>query len=438
MVKCYLFLGASAYIRDTNNPDWKPTLKLGHSDIKVVDSDRYSRLCQRKVTNAAATCTSSQSVDETTEASVYIEGCGSGLSISNSGLETAPPDTDDDGGTFSQTDIAFSTLTAEEEIMLRTELNRLTVENYELKEKLASKEMTLESLREREDSVRYFTGLADFLTLTVVFNFVRGSMSSDKRRALSAFQSLMLTLMHIRLNTPLQHLAYIFCVSKTTSSKVFHETIHVLYHRLKPVVFWPDRQSIRTSLPVQFLEYPWKRCVSIIDCFEIFTERPSTSDASALTWSNYKHNNTIKYLISITPQGHISFLSRGWGGRVSDKKITEESGYLNHLLPNDLVLADRGFDICELVGMRAAEVKIPAFTRGKAQLTALEIESTRSLAHLRIHVERVIGVLCSKYTILNSTIPTELLFVRSGEQITTLDKIVTVGSALVNMCPGII
>lgn len=248
----------------------------------------------------------------------------------------------------------------------------------------------------------------------------------------------MLTFMHIRLNTPLQHLAYIFCVSRTTASKVFHETLHVLYYRLKPVVFWPDRQSIRTSLPAQFKQYPWKKVVSIIDCFEVFIERPSSPDASALTWSNYKHNNTIKYLISITPHGHISFISKGWGGRASDKRVTEDSGYLNNLLPNDLVLADRGFDISELVAMQGAEVRIPAFTRGKPQLSAIEIESTRSLAHLRIHVERVIGVVCGKYTILSGVVPIELLFTRDGEQVTTLDKIVTVACALVNMCPGII
>ena len=66
---------------------------------------------------------------------------------------------------------------------------------------------------------------------------------------------------------------------------------------------------------------------------------PSSSDTSALTWSNYKHNNTIKYLISITPHGRAHFLSRfGEGGSVIKLKVTEDSGYLNNHLPNDLVL----------------------------------------------------------------------------------------------------
>ena len=73
------------------------------------------------------------------------------------------------------------------------------------------------------------------------------------------------------------------------------------------------------------------------DCFEIFIERPSGLEARAKTWSSYKHHNTVTFLIGITPQGAISFLSNGWG--VSDKYLTENSGFLNNLIPGDVVLA---------------------------------------------------------------------------------------------------
>ena len=39
----------------------------------------------------------------------------------------------------------------------------------------------------------------------------------------------------------------------------------------------------------------------------------------------------MKYLIGITPQGTVSFITNGWGGRISDKYITEHSGFLNKL-----------------------------------------------------------------------------------------------------------
>jgi len=40
----------------------------------------------------------------------------------------------------------------------------------------------------------------------------------------------------------------------------------------------------------------------------------------------------------------------GGGGHVSDKHLTENWGLLNKLLPGDIVLADRGFDIVYSVG----------------------------------------------------------------------------------------
>ena len=63
----------------------------------------------------------------------------------------------------------------------------------------------------------------------------------------------------------------------------------------------------------------------------------------------------------MTPQGTVSFISDGWGGRVSDKHLTEESGLLEKLVPGDVILADRGFDIADSVGLHCATIKIPAF-----------------------------------------------------------------------------
>ena len=151
---------------------------------------------------------------------------------------------------------------------------------------------------------------------------------------------------------------------------------------------------LSTGLMPQCFKYSLgNKTTVIIDCFEVFINRPSNLLARAQTWSSYKHHNTVKVLIGITPQGTISYVSQAWGGRTSDKYLTENCGILNKLLPGDLVLADRGFTIAESVMFQQAQLAIPAFTKGKDQLDPVDVEKTRGIANVRIHLERVIGLL---------------------------------------------
>ena len=83
---------------------------------------------------------------------------------------------------------------------------------------------------------------------------------------------------------------------------------------------------------------------------------------NAQTFSCYKHHNTVKFFIGTAPKGAIAFISKAWGGRASDKYITEHCGILKKLLPGDVILADRGFNIEENAALYCAEVRIPSFT----------------------------------------------------------------------------
>ena len=54
-------------------------------------------------------------------------------------------------------------------------------------------------------------------------------------------------------------------------------------------------------------------------------------------------------------------------------------------------------------------------------MRAVEVEDTRVIANVRIHVERVIGNLRKKYAILNRTLPIDYLLSKgdSNEKLTT-------------------
>ncbi|XP_063752115.1 uncharacterized protein LOC134872657 [Eleginops maclovinus] len=287
---------------------------------------------------------------------------------------------------------------------LEQECQALRAENVLLREKINRKTLTEISLNNNDKKVNVLTGLATYACLMTIFQYLAPFLKV--KSSITCFQQYMLTLMKLRMNLTFDFLGFYFGIDPTTVSRHFKNCVNLMYCRLVPsLVVWPERESLRTSLPYVFRNGDYEKTVCIIDCFEIFLEKPSRLRPSAQCYSRYKSHHTMKYLIAICPQGSICFISTGWGGRTSDKFITEHSTFLPNILPGDVVLADRGFLVKESVERCQAELKIPAFTRGKTQLDPADIENTRSLASLRIHIERVIGVLRQKYTILQSTVP---------------------------------
>ena len=75
-----------------------------------------------------------------------------------------------------------------------------------------------------------------------------------------------------------------------------------------------------------------------------------------------------------------------WPGPISDKTIMQQSVLLNHLTAEDLVLADKGFLIQDLVP-DGVSVNIPRFLNNGA-FTESETRATKAMAKCRIHVER--------------------------------------------------
>ena len=297
-----------------------------------------------------------------------------------------------------------------------------------------------EDLKSDEKLLRFYTGITSFTVLMAVFELVAAAIPETRPLSkLSKFQAFILTLMKMRLNASNYDLGFRFGISTTTVGRVFCRWIEAMDARLSFLVTWPDRESLRKTMPFCFRPNYGLRVTSIIDCFELFIEKPSNLLAKSCTWSQYKHYNTAKYLISITPQGIISYISNGWGGRVSDKNIVENSGYLLHLLPGDVVLADRGFDVADSLALQGATLDIPAFTRGRDQLSPDDVEATRKLANVRIHVEQIIGAVRQQYQILSATgvLPRELSARKCNGNI-VLDSVVKVCCALNNVCEGIV
>ena len=100
------------------------------------------------------------------------------------------------------------------------------------------------------------------------------------------------------------------------------------------------------TLPNVLRQY-FPKLTAIVYYSEIFTDRPKTYKARAQVYSNYKKHSTVKFIIACTPLGSISFISKVWGGRVSDIGIVKDSGLINPNLHHhgDQILPDCGFTL---------------------------------------------------------------------------------------------
>ena len=125
-------------------------------------------------------------------------------------------------------------------------------------------------------------------------------------------------------------------------------------------------------------------------------------------------------------------MSKVWGGRASDKVITKSSGLIDLLEEGDIVLADRGFNFPEYFAAKGVRLVVPAFTRGKKQLTGSEVATSRRMSRARIHVERAIGGL-KTFKILHNTLPVSMIKRRGDVNISTIDKLLLNCSALTNL-----
>ena len=294
-----------------------------------------------------------------------------------------------------------------------------------------------EHLMKKAEVMEYWEGPAKALTsasyessydsiLTESLNLEEPIFSKRGRKGkLSHEQQLLLTLMRIRLALLVEDLAFRFRIAESTVSKYFATWIKLCRKELSVLIIWPSKEQIQQSLPSCFKkEYPEVR--TIIDCSEIFVETPSSLEVQAVLWSDYKHHCTAKFLVCITPNGAVSWVSPCYGGKASDVHVVRDSGFLEILEPYDKIMADRGFKIKTDLAWKLCKLCIPPSASKNSQMTAADVELTSSIANVRIYVEQAIKRL-KDFRILSNDYP--ML------QLPLIDDVLITCCALVNLLP---
>ena len=92
---------------------------------------------------------------------------------------------------------------------------------------------------------------------------------------------LLLVLMKIGLDVTKNDFAYRFRISYGIVSRIYRSWLVILSKALRPLIVWLSRGALRQHFPYAFEIY--KNCACIIDCTEIFIQRPLNLEAHAIT-----------------------------------------------------------------------------------------------------------------------------------------------------------
>lgn len=299
-----------------------------------------------------------------------------------------------------------------------------------------NKDSATQAALHSDTRVKFYTGIVSLHLFNALLTFILSVWQPDVTCLLPQEQ-LVLVLMKLRLGLLNEDLACRFKVSVTTVGAVFHAWLDILSHNLGKLIVWPSRRAVSRNLPTAFGDPIFKNVIGVLDCTEIFIQKPAYMLARSQTYSRYKHHNTLKVLITVSPSGAVTFISGAWGGRVSDKELTLKSGLLNLVNEGDVYLVDRGFRCQEMFAAKGARLLIPAFTKGKNQLSGAEVTLSRKLSRARIHVERAIRRL-KVFRIFQMVLPISFLKKRDDGEICTIDKALIVCAALTNLQPPLL
>ena len=236
--------------------------------------------------------------------------------------------------------------------------------------------------------------------------FITTPKKMGKERKLSSKDEFLLTMMKLRLGRQTMDLAIRFNVSEGSCSNIFLSWLRAMVEYFKAFVFIPNLETVLATSPDRFRCF--KNLIGIIDCTEVFVETPKSLELQSATWSEYKHHNTVKFLVCVAPNSSVIYVSEGYTGRISDKALTKESGFLDEIPPFCSIMADKGFNLVDECAGRNITFILPPGKRGASQMTPAEVSKTSAIAKVRILVEQIIRRI-KTFKILANELPMSML-----------------------------
>ena len=239
-----------------------------------------------------------------------------------------------------------------------------------------------------DESVKFYTGLPNLVCFNLTFNranrtlhkniikywdkkkngksYYQNDVSKNKPgrlRHVSEKEEHLLVLCRLRLGVLNRQLGDMFGVSEASVCKIVTTWVCLLAKLFDGTLLrWPTHEEVKRQFPKSFKKYPDTRV--IIDATEFFIEKPHPH---VLRRPHGVTTNTILHLNYWSELHLVELLLsfRNWSGSISDWKIVHESGLIDLLEKGDHLMADRGFNIRDLLTRRGVKLNIPPFSKGR-------------------------------------------------------------------------
>ena len=124
-------------------------------------------------------------------------------------------------GSHDQKTMNAETQTPESGVKITQNAETQTTEFEYLFKQAVLQPFTEEYFADHDDRVRFYTGLPGFDVLKATFSFI-SPFVTGRSKSLSLFQEFIMVVMKLRLNVPLQDLAYRFGVSLSSFKNLLH------------------------------------------------------------------------------------------------------------------------------------------------------------------------------------------------------------------------
>ncbi|XP_055012317.1 uncharacterized protein LOC129409755 isoform X2 [Boleophthalmus pectinirostris] len=230
---------------------------------------------------------------------------------------------------------------------LLAEAQQLRTDNEKLRNSLQSdfSKLSYRFLKWDAKQIRFLTGLPsvafDWLLSRIEYNVIR------VHPEFKAEDHLLIVLMKLKMGLCDDDLGYRFRMSGEIITAICQTWIPTLAVLLSPLIEWQSDDVIHKSKPDIF-KTKFRKCCCFLDCVEFAVATPKGAT---------KH---VKYFVSTTPAGAISFLAPGFNRSVSEQQALKMSGFFELFKTPSQILASRTFAIKEELAKIRVTLHTPA------------------------------------------------------------------------------